>query len=89
MIRYADDFVVLVRGSEAHAHAIKEQTAAFMAEQMRLTLSPEKTAITHVDDGFDLLGFRIVRRPGKAPSASPSRSQADERCARSCTASRR
>ena len=30
---------------------------------MRLTLSPEKTAITHVDDGFDLLGFRIVRRP--------------------------
>jgi RNA-directed DNA polymerase len=28
-----------------------------------LTLSPEKTAITHVDDGFDLLGFRIKRRP--------------------------
>src|SRR6266496_2484758 len=63
MIRFADDFVVLVRGTEAQAHAIKEQTAEFMAEQMRLTLSPEKTAITHVDDGFDLLGFRIVRRP--------------------------
>jgi RNA-directed DNA polymerase len=65
MIRYADDFVVLVRGTEAQAHAIKKQTAEFMAEQMRLTLSPEKTAITHVDDGFDLLGFRIVRRPWK------------------------
>ena len=65
MIRFADDFVVLVRGTEAQAHAIKEQTAKFMAEQMRLTLSPEKTAITHVDDGFDLLGFRIVRRPWK------------------------
>ena len=63
MIRFADDFVVLVRGTEAQAHTIKEQTAKFMAEQMRLTLSPEKTAITHVDDGFDLLGFRIVRRP--------------------------
>jgi len=63
MIRYADDFVVLVRGTEAQARAIKEQTAEFMAEQMRLVLSPEKTAITHVDDGFDLLGFRIVRRP--------------------------
>ena len=61
MIRFADDFVVLVRGTEAQAHAIKEQTAEFMAEQMRLTLSPEKTHITHVDDGFDLLGFRIVR----------------------------
>ena len=54
---------MLVRGTKAQARAIKEQTAGFMAEQMRLTLSPEKTAITHVDDGFDLLGFRIVRRP--------------------------
>ena len=63
MVRYADDFVVLVRGTEAQAHAIKQQTAEFMAEQMRLTLSPEKTHITHVDDGFDLLGFRIVRAP--------------------------
>ncbi len=34
-----------------------------MAEQLRLTLSPEKTHVTHVDDGFDLLGFRIKRRP--------------------------
>jgi len=66
MIRFADDFVVLVRGSEAQAHTIKKQTAEFMAEQLRLTLSPEKTAITHVDDGFDLLGFRIKRRPWRS-----------------------
>ena len=63
MIRFADDFVVLVRGTQAQAHAIKKQTTEFMAKQMRLTLSPEKTAITHVDDGFDLLGFRIKRAP--------------------------
>ena len=63
MIRFADDFVVLVRGTETQAHQIKEQTAEFMREQMRLTLSPEKTHVTHVDDGFDLLGFRIVRAP--------------------------
>jgi RNA-directed DNA polymerase len=63
MIRYADDFVVLVRGTKAQAHAIKERTADFMREHMRLTLSAQKTSITHVDDGFDLLGFRIVRRP--------------------------
>lgn len=66
MIRYADDFVVLVRGTEAQAHAIKERTAEFMREHMRLTLSPEKTSVTHVDDGFDLLGFRIKRRPWRA-----------------------
>jgi RNA-directed DNA polymerase len=66
MIRFADDFVVLVRGTKAHAHAIKKRTAEFMAEQMRLTLSPEKTHITHAHDGFDLLGFRIKRRPWRA-----------------------
>ena len=63
MIRYADDFVILVRGTKAQAEALKQQTAEFMREQMRLTLSPEKTHITHVDDGFDFLGFRILRRP--------------------------
>ena len=66
MIRYADDFVVLVRGTEAQAHAIKEHTAGFMREQMQLTLSPEKTAVTHVDDGFDLLGFRVKRAAWRA-----------------------
>ena len=66
MIRYADDFVVLVRGTESQAHALKKRTAEFMREQMRLTLSPEKTSVTHVDDGFDLLGFHIRRRPWRA-----------------------
>jgi RNA-directed DNA polymerase len=71
LIRYADDFLVTVAGTRAQAEAIKEQTAEFMAEQMRLTLSPEKTAITHVDVGFDFLGFRIKRvpSPGRAPVA--------------------
>lgn len=70
MIRYADDFVILVRGTKAQAQALKEQTAEFMRGQMRLTLSPEKTHITHVDDGFDFLGFRIKRRPrGRIPVA--------------------
>jgi RNA-directed DNA polymerase len=39
LIRYADDFVVLARGTKAQAHAIKERTADFMREHMRLTLS--------------------------------------------------
>ena len=70
-VRYADDFVVLVKGTREQAQAIKEQTAEFMTERLRLTLSPEKTRITHVDDGFDFLGFRIKRltRPGRTPVA--------------------
>lgn len=62
MIRYADDFVILVHGTEAHAQTIKEQTAEFMREHIRLTLSPEKTAITHVDDGFDFLGQGLRKK---------------------------
>jgi len=70
MIRCADDFVILVRDTKAQAEALKQQTAEFMREQMRLTLSPEKTHITYVDDGFDFLGFRIQRRPrGRIPVA--------------------
>ena len=71
LIRYADDFLVIVAGTRAQAEAIKNEAAEFMAERMRLTLSPEKTAITHVDAGFDFLGFRIKRvpRPGRAPVA--------------------
>jgi hypothetical protein len=71
MIRYADDFVVLVHGTRAQAEAIKETAARLLRDQLRLTLSPEKTRITHVDDGFDFLGFRIVRLPrtGRAPAA--------------------
>jgi RNA-directed DNA polymerase len=71
MIRYADDFVVLVHGTQAHAEAIKETAATLLRDQLRLKLSPEKTRITHVDDGFDFLGFRIVRlpRPGRTAVA--------------------
>jgi RNA-directed DNA polymerase len=63
MIRYEDDFVILVRGTQAQGTALKQETAQFMREHMGLTLSPEKTHVTHVDDGFDLLGFRIVPKP--------------------------
>ena len=63
--------MVLVRGTRAQAEAIKEETAVLMRERMRLTLSAEKTRITHVDDGFDFLGFRLRRcpRPGRLPVA--------------------
>jgi RNA-directed DNA polymerase len=70
-VRYADDFLVLVAGSRAQAEAIKQATAEFLAKRMRLTLSPEKTAITHVDDGFDFLGWHVkrVHRSGREPVA--------------------
>jgi RNA-directed DNA polymerase len=61
LVRYADDFVVLVKGTRAHAQALCEQAAAVLAP-MGLGLSAAKTRITHIDEGFDFLGFRIQRR---------------------------
>jgi RNA-directed DNA polymerase len=61
LVRYADDFVVLVRGTRAHAEALREEAAAVLAP-LGLGLSAAKTRISHIDEGFDFLGFRIQRR---------------------------
>ncbi len=61
IIRYADDFVIVVSGTRAHALALKEKVAAVLAP-MGLRLSEEKTTIVHIDEGFDFLGFRIQRQ---------------------------
>ncbi|MDA8439844.1 MAG: group II intron reverse transcriptase/maturase [Propionibacterium sp.] len=61
LIRYADDFVVLVRGPRAQAEALFGEVATVLAP-MGLRLSEEKTHLTHINDGFDFLGWRIQRR---------------------------
>lgn len=61
IVRYADDFVVLVAGTEAHAQALREEVAEVLAP-MGLSLSEAKTRVCHIDEGFDFLGFRIQRK---------------------------
>jgi RNA-directed DNA polymerase len=61
LVRYADDFVVLVAGTRAHAEALREEAAAVLAP-MGLRLSEAKTRIVHIDEGLDFLGFRVVRQ---------------------------
>ena len=60
LVRYADDWVVLVAGDRAHAEALRDQAAAVLAT-MGLRLSLEKTRIAHIDEGFDFLGRHIQR----------------------------
>jgi RNA-directed DNA polymerase len=60
IVRYADDFVVLVAGTRQHTEALREQVAAVLAT-VGLRLSPEKTTTCHIDEGFDFLGWRIQR----------------------------
>lgn len=61
LVRYADDFVVLIHGRRADAEALWDEVGAVLAP-MGLRLSVEKTRICHIDEGFDFLGWRIQRR---------------------------
>ena len=60
LVRYCDDFVVMVSGERHHAEALREEVAAVLAP-MGLRLAPEKTQVVHIDEGFDFLGYHIRR----------------------------
>jgi RNA-directed DNA polymerase len=61
LVRYADDFVVMVAGTREQAVALRVEVAEVLAP-MGLRLSDTKTTVVHIDEGFDFLGFRIQRR---------------------------
>lgn len=63
--RYADDFIALGKGTREQAEQLKEEMFSFLREELKLELSWEKTKITHLNDGFDFVGFRIVRAQGQ------------------------
>jgi RNA-directed DNA polymerase len=60
LVRYADDFVVMVAGTHAHAQALRDEVAGVLAT-MGLRLSEAKTRVCHIDEGMDFLGWRIQR----------------------------
>jgi RNA-directed DNA polymerase len=60
IVRFADDFVLMVSGDRRHAEALRDEVAAVLAP-LGLRLSPEKTGVTHVDEGFVFLGHEIRR----------------------------
>jgi RNA-directed DNA polymerase len=64
LIRYADDFVVMVWGARGDAEALWGEVSSVLAP-IGLRLSEEKTRVCHIDEGFDFLGFRIQRRSWK------------------------
>jgi len=69
-IRYADDFVVTGTSPDVLIKA-KGYIEAFLAER-GLTLSPEKTTIVHITEGFEFLG-QHVRRYGDKILIKPSK----------------
>jgi RNA-directed DNA polymerase len=64
LARYADDWCLMVHGTRADAEALRDEIAGVLST-MGLRLSPEKTLITHIDEGLDFLGWRIQRHRKK------------------------
>ncbi|OHB57648.1 MAG: group II intron reverse transcriptase/maturase [Planctomycetes bacterium GWF2_42_9] len=71
LIRYADDFIITGCSRELLENEIKPMVQNFLAER-GLSLSEEKTSITHIEDGFDFLGFNF-RRYGSKFFITPSK----------------
>lgn len=63
-VRYADDFIVTGISKEILEQEVKPVIEAFMADR-GLTLSVEKTLVTHISEGFDFLGQNVRKYNGK------------------------
>jgi len=64
-VRYADDWCVfLTRADKRSAETLREEIREFLGRTAELSLSVEKTHITHVQDGFEFLGFHLQREIG-------------------------
>ncbi|GAB2912369.1 group II intron reverse transcriptase/maturase [Paraburkholderia jirisanensis] len=64
VVRYADDFVITGDSKEILESEVRPWVEAFLAVR-GLQLSEEKTRITHIDDGFDFLGWNFRKYSGK------------------------
>ena len=63
-MRYADDFIITGCSKELLENEVKPLVERFMLER-GLQLSPEKTCITHIEQGFDFLGQNLRKYGGK------------------------
>lgn len=57
--RYADDFLIGVIGSKEDAEQIKQQVKVFLQDTLKLTMSEEKTKITHSAEKVRYLGYDV------------------------------
>ncbi|MEV7043898.1 group II intron reverse transcriptase/maturase [Amycolatopsis sp. NPDC051061] len=60
IIRYADDFAIMVSGSRSHADALLDDLSTVLST-LGLRLAWDKTRVVHIDEGLDFLGWRIQR----------------------------
>jgi RNA-directed DNA polymerase len=64
LVRYCDDWIITARSKEILEQEVKPLVERFLAER-GLCLSPHKTRIVHIDEGFDFLGQNVRMYNGK------------------------
>lgn len=64
-IRYCDDFIVMLR-DEDRAEDLKRELALYLNQELKMTLSDEKTTIVQAKAGFDFLGVRTFIAPQRS-----------------------
>ena len=65
-IRYADDFLIAIKGNREDCQWIKSKLTEFIGQTLKMELSEEKTLITHSSETARFLGYDVsVRRTGE------------------------
>jgi len=72
LIRYADDFIITGRTKELLEGEVKPLVEQLL-QPRGLELSPKKTVITHVEQGFDFLGQNVRKYPNGKLLIKPSK----------------
>ena len=71
LVRYADDFIITGDSKELLENEVRPLVEQFLKDR-GLTLSADKTRITHINKGFDFLGQNLRKYDGK-PLVKPSK----------------
>jgi len=64
LVRYADDMIIISSSKELLEEKVVPVVTSFLSER-GLALAPEKTKLTHIEDGFDFLGQTHRKFQGK------------------------
>jgi RNA-directed DNA polymerase len=72
LVRYADDFIITGASRLLLQYEVQPLVAHFLKER-GLELSPEKTRITQIEDGFDFLGQTLRRQRNGKVLLKPSK----------------
>jgi RNA-directed DNA polymerase len=78
-VRYADDFLLMTNGGKGRAEKMMKWVEDFVAEELNLTLSDEKSELILAEDGFNFLGYdlKVKKESGGVQRTIPKKAIRD------------